>query len=165
MSSRLAAALAVLLLAPPALLWVGGCGGKCGPRKAIVDEVIDGDTIRLEDGQKIRLFLVNTPETTGGKNDCFGQEARQFLIDMVEGKEVQLDYGKDCTTNFDRTLAYVSVDGRELNSLLVERGYGCAYFVRPSEEQRYDEFDALELDARAAGRGLWGSCTEITCQD
>lgn len=157
----LALSLAPLVLIPSTV----GCGGKCGPRKAVVSEIIDGDTLRLESGEKIRLFLVNTPETTGGKNECFGQEAKQFVIDMVEGKEVRLDYGKECVTTFDRVLAYVTVDGRELNTLLVERGYGCAFFVPPSGEERYDEFEALELDARAANRGLWGSCQVITCQD
>ncbi|MDF1562811.1 MAG: thermonuclease family protein [Deltaproteobacteria bacterium] len=155
----------LLLLATPLLLLGGGCGEKCGPKKAVVTEVVDGDTVHLDTGDTVRLLMVNTPEITSGKNECYGEEARRFTTDLVEGKEVRLEYEDECTDRFQRLLAYVSIDGRELNALLVERGYACAYYVPPSGEDRLAEFEELELDARAASRGLWGSCQEITCQD
>jgi endonuclease YncB( thermonuclease family) len=53
-----------------------------------------------------------------------------------------------------RGLAYVTVDGQEVNTL-VRNGYGCVLFIPPSGASREEEFSALELDARNAPRGLW----------
>ncbi len=148
-----------------ALLAASACGHPCGPKRGVVSEVVDGDTFHLESGETIRLLMVNTPEITKGKNECYGPEARAFVADLIEGKEVELRYDEVCTDRFDRLLAYVEIDGRELNTLLVERGYACVFYRPPNGADRVDAFNALELDARAAGRGLWGSCQEITCQD
>lgn len=149
-------------LAAAASLWVG-CGHKCGPRKGIVSSVIDGDTIELETGEKIRYLMVNTPETSGPA-ECYGDEARSFNVDLVEGREVKLKYDVECEDRFQRLLAYVSVDGREVNSLLVERGYACVLYIEPNGEDRREEFENLEFEARADNKGMWGSCTAIGCQ-
>jgi micrococcal nuclease len=125
--------------------------------------VIDGDTIELTTGERIRYLMVNTPETTGGSNECFGQNAVTFNRDLVEGRQVSITYDVECTDRFDRTLAYVSVDGMEVNTLLVERGFACVLHIPPNGDSRADEFEALEDAARQAGRGLWGQCDPIPC--
>ena len=138
---------------------------RCGPSSGVVAEVIDGDTIELESGERIRYLMVDTPETTGGSDDCFGSNAVQFNTDLVLGKTVQLTYDQECTDAYDRLLAYVTVDGQELNALLVERGYACVLQIAPNGVDRVDEFEALERAARDAARGLWGNCEpeEILC--
>lgn len=149
-----------------AVATVAACGGaeeRCGPTTAIVDQVIDGDTIVLDDGTRVRYLMVDTPEITNGKNDCFGENARQYNSDLVLGKEVTLDYDVECTDRFDRLLAYVSVDGTEVNSLLVERGYACVLYIPPNGEDRETEFLTLEMRAKVASRGMWGTCQEIAC--
>ncbi|MGE3458645.1 MAG: thermonuclease family protein, partial [Kofleriaceae bacterium] len=60
-------------------------------------------------------------------------------------------------------LAYVSVAGQEVNSLLIERGYGCVLHIAPNGDDRIVELEALEAAAKAAGRGLWGACDPIPC--
>lgn len=146
-------------------LFATGCdaGSHCGPTEATVTRVIDGDTIELEGGETIRYLLVNTPETTGGKNECYGQNAVQFNTDLVLGKTVEITYDTQCTDRFDRLLAYVSVSGQEVNTLLIERGYGCVLHIPPGGDDRADELEALEAAAKAAGRGLWGACDPIPC--
>jgi micrococcal nuclease len=147
-------------------LVLAGCGEEgspCGPTSATVARIIDGDTIELDSGETIRYLLVNTPETTGGKDDCYGQNAVQFNRDLVEGKEITLRYDEVCTDRFDRTLAYVSVGGQEVNRLLVDRGYACVLHIPPNGDDRAEEFEALEDEAQAAGRGLWGVCDPIPC--
>lgn len=136
----------------------------CGPTSGTVAKVIDGDTIELASGERIRYLLVDTPETTGGKNDCWGVEARELNRSLVEGKQVTLSYGEACTDRYDRLLAYVSVDGREVNSLLVERGAACVLYIPPAGESRRDEFKELESEARQAKRGVWGACEVVTCR-
>jgi micrococcal nuclease len=141
----------------------GNAGSRCGPGEATVDRVIDGDTIVLSSGVKIRYLLVNAPEITSSHDDCYGQNAAKFNSDLVLGKTVQLDYDVVCDDTFGRTLAYVTVDGTDINSLLVERGYACVLHIPPNGDARYDEFKALEDTARTANRGLWSACNPIPC--
>ena len=129
----------------------------------MVDRVIDGDTIVLTTGDKIRYLLINAPETTDGHNDCYGQNASQFNSDLVNGKMVDLIYDVQCTDMYGRLLAYVSVDGQEVNSLMVERGYACVLHIPPDGDDRAQEFEDLEAEAKAANRGLWGACSPIPC--
>jgi micrococcal nuclease len=148
-----------------ALALVAGCGGgsPCGPSTGMVDRVIDGDTIVLVTGEKIRYLLINAPETTNGHMDCYGQNASQFNSDLVLGKTVELSYDVVCDDMYGRLLAYVSVDGTEVNSLMVERGFACVLHIPPDGDSRYDEFKMLEDEAKAANRGLWGACDPIPC--
>jgi micrococcal nuclease len=153
--------------AVPLLLALGASsacsgGSECGPTSGTVSRVIDGDTIELESGETIRYLLVDTPENTSSV-ECYGPEAAAFNADLVEGKEVAITYDAECTDRYQRLLAYVSVEGREVNSLLVERGFGCVLFIPPDGADRADEFDALEETARAENRGLWGACPENPC--
>jgi len=164
--------MSVLQLAAAAALGVlcSGCGSEagipCGPGSARVARVIDGDTIELADaaGTKVRYLLVDTPESTGGADDCWGEESKEYNRSLVEGQAVSLAYDVECTDRFDRLLAYVSVGGREINSLLVERGHACVLFIPPNGEDRKGEFEALEATAKAEGRGMWGACgDEVSC--
>ncbi len=145
---------------------VSGCGGsgsECGVTEATVARIVDGDTIELDNGQKIRYLMVNTPETTGGKNECYGANAVQFNTDLVAGKRITLDYDVQCEDMFGRTLAYVTVDGIEVNTELVKRGFACVLHIPPNGNDRADEFEALEDEAKAENRGLWGQCDPIPC--
>ncbi len=153
----------VLAILSPALGLSAGCGSRCGPQSALVTRVIDGDTIELEGGERVRYLLVDTPEITSGKDECFGQEAKDFNTDLVLDMVVDLDYDVECEDAYGRLLAYVSVDGREVNSLLVERGYACVLYIPPSGEDRVDEFEALEDGAEAANRGMWAACEGNPC--
>ena len=141
----------------------GDGGSPCGPREAIVERVIDGDTIGLPGDVRIRYLLVNAPEITNGHADCYGANAAQFNTDLVLGKTVRLDYDARCQDMFGRTLAYVTVDGQDVNRLLIERGYACVLHIPPDGDARADELEALEAAARAARRGLWGACDPIPC--
>lgn len=142
----------------------GAASSPCGPDTGRVAEAIDGDTLLLESGERIRYLLVDTPESTGGTRDCFGPEAHAFNRGLVEGRWVTLAYGEACTDRFGRLLAYVAVDGREVNSLLVERGHACVLHVPPAGSARRAEFQSLEVEARRARRGVWGACAPVPCQ-
>ncbi len=141
------------------------CSGDkdtCGPTQGVVTQVIDGDTVVLDTGEKIRYLMIDTPEVSTPA-DCYAAEARQFNSDLVLQKQVTLAYDVECTDRFDRLLAYVSVQGREVNSLMVERGYACVLHVPPNGDDRKTEFETLEARAKAGNRGMWGACQEITC--
>jgi micrococcal nuclease len=144
---------------------LAGCAGSpCGASEAKVMRVIDGDTIVLEGDVRIRYLLIDTPETDTSdmsKSDCFGENAKQMNSDLVLGKTVKLHYDVECADRFNRTLAYITVDGQEINSLLVQRGYACVLHIPPNGESRVEEFRGLQLDAKNARRGLWGACNPL----
>lgn len=144
------------------VIGVAACGG--GPDHAVVTNIVDGDTIDLDTGVRIRYLLIDTPESTNGATDCFGQNAKQFNSDLVLNKEVELTYDVEREDRYGRTLAYVSVGDVEVNTTLVERGYACVLYIPPDGEDRKDEFEALEATAKAEGRGMWGQCTVVTCE-
>ena len=138
-------------------------GSSCGPTTAVVSRVIDGDTVELEDGTRVRYLMIDTPESTNGSDDCFGVEATELNRMLVEGQEVTLRYDAECTDPYDRLLAYIEVNGREINTLMIERGAACVLHIPPNGEDRVDEFEALEAEARAAMVGVWGACEDVTC--
>ena len=90
-------------LTPALVLALAGCGSPApGPTSAVVSNVVDGDTIDLDSGERIRYLLVDTPESTGGATDCFGQNAKQFNTDLVLGKTIELGYDVEPTDRFGR---------------------------------------------------------------
>jgi len=154
------------------LLTMAGCGSSssggapgdgCGPTRAMVKSAIDGDTIVLGDDTHVRYLLVDTNEITDGSMDCYAQEARQYNASLVEGKLVDLSYDTECIDRFGRLLAYVAVQGREVNRLLVERGYACVLYIPPDGASRHDDYMAAEALARAEMRGMWGACEVVAC--
>lgn len=154
---------AAALLVAGALL---GCTATspCGPSSATVEYVVDGDTLALAGGARVRLLLVDTPETTQGKNDCYGQEAKAFTTGFVAGKAVQLAYDDaECTDRYGRTLAWVTVDGVELNTELITRGLACRLYVAPGGAAREEEFATYEAEAKTDRTGMWGACASIPC--
>lgn len=94
-----------------------------GPVRTVTD-VIDGDTIELDGGERVRLAIVDTPEF----NECGGQQAadytRAFLA--ARGNQVQLRRPADApqTDEYGRTLAEVITQGASLNQDLYADGHG-----------------------------------------
>lgn len=138
-----------------------------------VDYVSDGDTLILDNGQKVRLIGVDTPEIHDdnhrnkahaqhyNKNpaivDEFALKAREFASKSVLHQEVRLEYDWQRRDKFGRTLAYVyrQSDNLFLNSELIKQGYGFAYTRFPFKYK--EQFKSFETDARRNRRGLWGS--------
>ena len=130
---------------------------RCGPTVGVVERVVDGDTIVLESGERIRYLLIDTPEISPPA-ECWGQEATDTNVALVEGKTIQLDYDVQCNDIYNRLLAYVYVDGVEVNTRLVERGHACVLHIEPNGDDRVNEFLTLENAAREAGLGMWSAC-------
>lgn len=147
-------------------LSAAGCGQQspCGPSSGRVINVVDGDTVDLESGVRIRLILVDTPETTGGNNDCYGQEAKAFTTASLDGKQVSIQYDTECKDRFGRTLAYLTADGKEVNTALVEQGLACVLYIAPNGMARRTEFLDLATVAKTNRTGMWGVCNPVTCE-
>ncbi len=119
-------------------------------QSAAVARVIDGDTIELVDGRRVRYIGINTPE----RDQPYYKEATDSNRQLVAGKQIQLEFDVDTFDQYGRTLAYVWVDGLLANLEIVRRGFANVYTVPPNV--RYEaNFRAAEQDARKASRGLW----------
>jgi endonuclease YncB( thermonuclease family) len=92
-----------------------------------VADVVDGDTIDLANGTRIRLAIVDTPEVHGGMEPC-GPEASDFTARFVAGQTVAVyrPAGAPQTDSYGRTLGEVVrvSDGASLNVALVRAGLG-----------------------------------------
>ena len=121
-----------------------------------VTRVIDGDTLVLDGGEKLRLIGVDTPETVDPRKPVqhFGKEASAFTRKLAEGKKVRLEGYKKNADKYQRSLAYVFLeDGTLLNAEIIKQGYGFAYTKYPF--QRMEEFRKYEREARESQKGLW----------
>jgi micrococcal nuclease len=112
-------------------------------RTEIVDRVIDGDTIVLQGGEKVRLDGINTPEI-GPNEEPGGAEAKEFVENLCQpGTEIGLDVDDLCPTDrYGRILAvvYLNIDGVwvNLNVKLLHEGYAEVMFIPPSEFNPYE---------------------------
>lgn len=125
---------------------------------AVVQRVIDGDTVVLAGGERVRYIGVDTPELHHPKKKVqpYAREATEFNRRLVEGQKVRLELDVDRRDKYGRLLAYVYLeDGRFVNAELLKEGYAQLLTIPPNV--RYvDLFVGLQKQARDAKRGLWG---------
>ena len=127
-----------------------------------IARVVDGDTVYLTNGAKIRLVQVDTPEVYFGV-ECWGHQASAETERLLPpGTQVRLasEPATDSVDQYGRLLRYVirASDRLNVNVFLVKHGDAAPYFYdgRRGRYARVLVRDALR--ARAAGRGLWGAC-------
>ena len=142
-----------------------------GNRWRVITAVLDGDTVKLDSGETVRLIGVDTPETENNRKlreDIYrmaipvrekdlmrlGAAASRFTEQMAIGQQCWLEFEKEQRDQYGRMLAYVHLrDGRILNEEIVYNGYGRAYIGMPfSYKKRYI---LLQADASLNKRGLW----------
>ena len=126
----------------------------------LVAEAVDGDTVMLADGSRVRYIGVDTPETVHPSKpvQCFGKEASAYNKSLVQGKPVRLVRDVSETDKYGRLLRYVYLeDGTLVNLALVQGGYA-KVVTYPPDVAHAAEFQSAMAAARAAGRGLWGAC-------
>jgi micrococcal nuclease len=149
-----------------------------GAEPARVVSHVDGDTIRLTgpgldgsglldgsgplDGEtSVRLLEIDTPEHArdGEPAECFAEEASRALREMLPaGATVWVKPDRDLLDPYGRTLLYLWTErGDFVNLELVRQGYARSVLFEPNDEYILQMREA-ESEARADGRGLWGSC-------
>ena len=133
-----------------------------GYKYFIVEKVIDGDTFWLDDGSdeplRVRLIGIDAPESRdfGSKvKEYYGEEAKEYLKKLIEGKKVRLEYDIEPFDQYDRTLAYVYLkDGTFVNAELVRNGYAMVLTIPPNVRHSLT-FLRLAREARKKKAGLW----------
>ncbi|WP_157753567.1 thermonuclease family protein [Ghiorsea bivora] len=127
-------------------------------RWVTVDRVVDGDTFKTIQGEKIRLLGINTPEIQHDTSSAqpFGQQAKNALITLIAGKQVRLTFDKEKKDKYGRTLAHVYLrNGLWVNAALVEQGLAHVYTFAPNISAA-KKLLRIEQKAIAAKRKMWG---------
>jgi micrococcal nuclease len=167
-SRRLAAALgllACLLMATNA-----GAVPTAKPRvsafTATVAYAVDGDTLRIREADGdlayVRLIGIDSPESVKPDTppECGGEAASESMNQLApEGATVRLVFDGEREDNYGRTLAHAYVDGRQLDLAQLRRGWAEVYRYHDRTFTGLTRYYALQDQAKAAGRGVWGRCS------
>ena len=132
-----------------------------------VKQVIDGDTIALENGQAVRYLGIDTPEIRKREGEkwvyapeAYAQEAKEFNRKLVEGKTVRLEFDVQKKDKYDRWLAYCFVDDVFVNAKMLEEGYALLY-TSPPNIKYADILVKMQEEARKNNRGLWAEVSVV----
>lgn len=133
---------------------------------AVVERVIDGDTIDVRMGQqrvRVRLVGIDAPELS----QEHGRQVQQYLAVFIQGQPVRVALGD--TDQYGRSLGEVfvaTIDPQtqaqsevSINAFLVRTGRAWAYRYRGQVQN--PEYGDFEAEARAAQRGLWSSAGAV----
>lgn len=129
----------------------------------LVAKVVDGDTIKLANGQTVRYIGIDTPETVDPRTEtqCYARQASNFNEQLVKDQVVRLEKDVSETDRYGRLLRYVYVDfnGQEImvNKYLVEKGFAVVD-THPPDLKYAELFKQAEEVAMMTDLGLWGEC-------
>lgn len=174
------------LLVLTGYIFSGNSGARFNPKKILsqdipvshnydygdilVARVVDGDTLKLESGEYVRLLGIDTPELhesaklhrdaqrSGESVEAIqkaGRKSYEFTRQLAEGKRVRLEFDTEKYDKYNRILAYVFLaDGTFLNARIVEEGYASITHYKLNVKYA-DLFLKLYQQARENKRGLW----------
>lgn len=131
---------------------------ECGPSGGLIARVIDGDTVELSDGTRVRMLGIDAPET----GTCWGAQARAAATSMLEGRLVGFEYLSTCTDDYGRTLAHIIINGEDASRVLAGAGAVCAWILQ--DDPGAAGIRGAARAAAAAGSGFWGACPEVPCR-
>jgi len=136
-----------------------------------VTKVIDGDTVKLENGQFLRYIGIDTPEIEIKKNSqfvyqpqLFSLPAKEFNKKLVEGKLVRIEFDVEKVDSYGRLLGYCFVGDTFVNAELLKKGYAILY-TRPPNIKYVDLFVKLQKEAREKKKGIWGALKPISSDE
>jgi len=125
----------------------------------VIDRVVDGDTVALADGRRIRLVQIDAPEV--GTGECYSRKARAVLVQLIPpGSPIELeeDPALDSVDRYGRLLRYIWHAGRNANVQMVAAGAAAPYFYGGDRGKYADTLEQQARHSRTARLGLWGAC-------
>jgi micrococcal nuclease len=136
----------------------------------LVERAVDGDTLKLVNGERVRLIGIDTPEVHESEKlyrdsrksgqdvktiQAMGRRSAAFTKGLVEGKTVRLEFDVEKRDKYKRLLAYVYLpDGTFVNAEIVKQGYA-SLMTYPPNVKHAEEFLKLYRQARDSKLGLW----------
>ncbi len=127
--------------------WVAGCGAL----EERVVRVLDGDTVELSSGDRLRLAGIDAPETGG----CGAEDSTTYLRSLVLRLPLQVT-NVGPRDRYGRRVAYLATAGRDVGGASVAAGW--AKSDDRWSHPRSEAYDSFEREAASAAFGLWGRC-------
>jgi len=126
---------------------------------AVVREIVDGDTVILDDGRQVRLVGIQAPKLPLGRKNFekwpLADEAKTALSELVLGRRVTLGYGGQRQDRHGRELAHLFTDdGLWVQGSLLELGFARVYTFADNRSLADRMLDA-ERAARQLTQGIW----------
>lgn len=149
---------------------------SCSNKVVTVEQVIDGDTVVLSNGKKVRLVQIDSPELSGG--ECYAVESKNALdkilnpymissrtiesnlktLEKEKGVKIEKDSNLDSIDRYGRQLAYLHAGDVNVNIQLVKIGAAAPYFYQGYKGSFADELERAVDFARVNQLGIWKSC-------
>jgi len=155
--SAVLGALALSLTLGPSV----ACDGLRDGPKGTVTQIVDGDTLMLDNGLVVRLIGIQAPHLQLGREGLEdwpkGAESKATLANMALGKTVRLRYGGEEKDRYGRLLAQLFVTGPPetwVQEQMLRAGMARVYTFPDNRTCAAELFDA-ERQARATGIGIW----------
>lgn len=136
----------------------------------LVTRAVDGDTLKLENGERVRLIGIDTPEVhesqklykdsrKSGRDPAaiqrMGKKSWAVTRKLVEGRRARLEFDAEKRDRYGRLLAYVFLqDGTFVNAEIIKAGYASPMNYPPNVKYK-EKFKGLYNEARENRRGLW----------
>ncbi|WP_036728993.1 thermonuclease family protein [Peptoniphilus mikwangii] len=131
---------------------------------AVIKTVIDGDTVILENGDKIRIIGINTPEI-GKKEELYGIEAKEFAEKILLNKKIYLEKDKKYFDKYGRKLRYIwleipekitkgTIEEYNFSAIQLKNGFARTYTFKPNVKY-LDYFKKIQKSAIKNKEGMW----------
>jgi len=123
------------------------------------EKCVDGDTAHFKlNGEvlKTRFLAINTPESTT-KHEFYGKEVSEYVCNKLKNAtKIELEYDEESEKldKYGRTLAWIIVDGENLQMDLVKKGYAEVKYIY-GDYKYVNELKKLEKEAKSQKLGMW----------
>jgi len=159
------------ILAGFSLVFICSCSANYDYSRIKVVKVIDGDTIKLENGETLRYIGIDTPEIKIKQNGRFAYKPQPFSLEakklnekLVKNKIVRIEFDVEKTDKYKRLLGYCFVGDTLVNKKLVEEGFAVIYTFPPNVKYVEALVNAQE-NARKNAKGMWGVYKTISADN
>ncbi len=145
-----------------AVFWLVSCSTSpvdgARRKRVFCKRVIDGDTIVLSDGIKVRYLEINAPEVAhkDKPGEPFGREAAYLNKRLVEGKRIDILVASSVPYDqYGRLLAHVFLlNGKLVSEVLLKNGLAhCCFYQKPDHYAK--RLVAAQRSAILSHKGIW----------
>ena len=133
------------------------CIDGAGAESVNVAYVYDGDTVRLDDGRRVRLIGINAPEMqkVGVSGEAFAEESHAILRDLLSRGDVSLRLGRESQDRYKRWLGHLYVGSLLVAEYMLDQG-AAFHVVIPPNDLYSQCLQSAESRAEQSEVGIWG---------
>lgn len=132
----------------------GGIPAPSDPPGLAVTRVVDGDTVDLNDGRRVRLLGIDAPEL----GECGFDQAGTFARSILLGQRVDVapDPTQESVDRYGRSLVYITVGNQDYSTAAAAAGWATSYtFATPV--RKAPAIAAAQAAAQHQRLGIWGT--------